>query len=539
MPATEHRVSLPPRYRIVRHIADGGMASVWAAEDELLGRLVAVKVLAPAYAQDDRAHKRFSREARAGARLSDHPHVVTVFDIGESPTPPTRPFMVMEYFRGGTVADRLRSGQAIPRPLAVRWLAEAASALDAAHAEDVVHRDVKPANLLLDDRGRLAVGDFGIATVASEASVTQTGQVLGTAAYISPEQALGQPATAASDRYALAAVAYELLTGQRPFTADSAAAQARAHIEATVPDASAVASLPAEAARVLDRGMAKDPADRPATASAFVTELERALGGGAQPVDAPTAATQPMSPRPPAVVPAPAPRRPAPVPAGPPTLARAHREEGPPPGRARRRALPLLALLAAALLAGGVIAALGTGGGGEGSSEQGSGAARQSGGSGGSRGDGASSGGGSSGSSSGSTASAKKKAKPKAQQKPAAPAPAPATTTPSNTGSGDNPVALNDQGFERIRAGDFAGAVPVLERSVRAFRAQGRKDEMAYAFALFNLGQALNKSGRPAEAVPYLEERLKISDFKRNVVRFELAAARSAAGQPSKGDGDD
>ena len=118
MPATEHRVSLPSRYRVVRHIADGGMASVWAAEDELLGRLVAVKVLAPAYAQDERAHKRFTREARAGARLSDHPHVVTVFDIGEHAG---RPFMVMEHFSGGTVADRLRSGQPIPRPLSVRW----------------------------------------------------------------------------------------------------------------------------------------------------------------------------------------------------------------------------------------------------------------------------------------------------------------------------------------------------------------------------------------------------------------------------------
>jgi eukaryotic-like serine/threonine-protein kinase len=557
MPATEHRVSLPPRYRVVRHIADGGMASVWAAEDELLGRLVAVKVLAPAYAQDDRAHKRFSREARAGARLSDHPHVVTVFDIGESPTPPTRPYMVMEYFPAGTVADRLRSGQPIPRPLAVRWLAEAASALDAAHAQDVVHRDVKPANLLLDDRGRLAVGDFGIATVASEASVTQTGQVLGTAAYISPEQALGHPATAASDRYALAAVGYELLTGQRPFTADSAAAQARAHVEATVPDASAVASLPREVGRLLDRGMAKDPGDRPATASAFVAELERALGAGAQPVDAPTEATRPLptgavptpavpppprtsapGPVTPRVAAPPQPSRPTSTPASPPMPAGPPRVRGPASGRSRRRALPVLALLAAALLAGGVIAALGSGGGDEGSGAQGSGAARHGG---ASAGDGGSSSSGDSSSGSGSGASATKKAKPKKQQKkqqkPAAPAPA--ATPPSDTGSGDNPVALNDQGFERIKGGDFAGAVPVLERSVNAFRAQDRKDEMAYAFALFNLGQALNKSGRPAEAIPYLEERLRVSDFKRNVVRFELAAARSAAGQPSKGDSPD
>ena len=143
--------------------------------------------------------------------------MVTVYDIGEHDG---RPFMVMEHFSGGTVADRLRSGRDIPRALALRWLREAADALDCAHGHDVVHRDVKPANLLIDERGRLAVGDFGIATVATEASLTQTGQVLGTAAYISPEQARGHAATDASDRYALAVVAFELLTGRRPFTAD-------------------------------------------------------------------------------------------------------------------------------------------------------------------------------------------------------------------------------------------------------------------------------------------------------------------------------
>jgi eukaryotic-like serine/threonine-protein kinase len=216
MPVSEHRIALPTRYRVVRHIANGGMASVWLAEDELLGRLVAVKVLSAGYAQEERANRRFLREARAGARLSECRHVVTVYDIGEHEG---RPFMVMEHFPGGTVADRLRSGRDVPRALALRWLREAAEALDCAHGHDVVHRDVKPANLLLDERGRLAVGDFGIATVATEASLTQTGQVLGTAAYISPEQARGHPATDASDRYALAVVAFELLTGRRPFPA--------------------------------------------------------------------------------------------------------------------------------------------------------------------------------------------------------------------------------------------------------------------------------------------------------------------------------
>src|SRR4051812_27678078 len=146
MPATEQSVALPPRYRVVRHIANGGMASVWAAEDELLGRLVAVKVLSPALSSDERAQRRFVREARAAARLGDCRHVMTIYDIGEHDG---RAFMVMEHFAGGTVADRLRARRPIPRPAAVRWLRETAEALDCAHGHNVVHRDVKPANLLL------------------------------------------------------------------------------------------------------------------------------------------------------------------------------------------------------------------------------------------------------------------------------------------------------------------------------------------------------------------------------------------------------
>src|SRR4051794_19214150 len=286
MPAAASRVALPDRYRVVRHIANGGMAAVWAAEDEVLMRLVAVKVLSPAYAEEESARMRFSREARAGAKLGDHPNIVTVFDVGEHEG---LPFMVMEHFAGGSVGDRLRQEEPIPRPTAIRWLREAASALDHAHRHGVVHRDVKPANLLLDGRGRCAVGDFGIATVASEASVTLTGQVLGTAAYISPEQAVGEPATAASDRYALAVVAWEILTGHRPFAGETPAAQARAHVEAPVPMAStAHAGLPPAVHRVLERGLAKDPGERPPTAGTLVDEIEAALGDEAEPVTAPT-----------------------------------------------------------------------------------------------------------------------------------------------------------------------------------------------------------------------------------------------------------
>src|SRR6059036_1043803 len=205
MPATEHRVRLPDRYRVTRRIAAGGMATVYACQDQVLGRLVAVKVLAPHVAADSDAAARFQREARAAARVSDHPHVVTIYDIGAHEG---TAFIVMEYLPGGTLNDRLRSGEPIPRATAVRWLDEAASALDHAHRAGIVHRDVKPANLLLDANGRLAVGDFGIARMATDSGVTSSGTVLGTAAYISPEQALGKAATSASDRYALAVVAY-------------------------------------------------------------------------------------------------------------------------------------------------------------------------------------------------------------------------------------------------------------------------------------------------------------------------------------------
>jgi serine/threonine protein kinase len=509
MPVSEHRIALPTRYRVVRHIANGGMASVWLAEDEVLGRRVAVKVLAAGYAEDERANRRFVREARAGARLSECRHVVTVYDIGEHDG---RPFMVMEYFSGGTVADRLRSGRDVPRALALRWLREAADALDCAHGHDVVHRDVKPANLLIDERGRLAVGDFGIATVATEASLTQTGQVLGTAAYISPEQARGHAATDASDRYALAVVAFELLTGRRPFTADHPAAQARAHVEESVPLASAASTgLTPRVDRVLATGMAKDPAERPATASDFMDALEVALDGEPAPVGPPTAVTAPIAPAPPRP-----PTRPVHV----------------TPARAKRRWPGLAALAALALVAGAAIAiAAGTGGKGDGGATT----AKHT------------------------TTAAHAASKPKSRSKAKAaqsqattqaPAQSQATTQastqttqsapttqtpPAAQAKSDDPVALNDQGFALIGQGKPNDAVAPLQRSVEAFRAQGRKGEVGYAYALYNLGNALRLSGRPADAIPYLQERLQVSNYKRGVVEKELRTAQQQAGQkPSK-----
>src|SRR3954471_758341 len=188
MPALEHSVSLPDRYRVTRRIASGGMATVYACEDQVLGRLVAVKVLAAHFAADPSAGESLQRGGRAAARVSDHPNVVTIYDIGEHEG---TAFIVMEYFPGGTVADRLRGDDPVPHPTALRWIDEGPPPPHHAHPPAVVHRGVKPSNLLLDANGRVAVADFGIARMASEAGVTSTGVVLGTAAYLSPEQALG------------------------------------------------------------------------------------------------------------------------------------------------------------------------------------------------------------------------------------------------------------------------------------------------------------------------------------------------------------
>jgi predicted Ser/Thr protein kinase len=251
------------------------MGEVYRATDSVLSRTVAVKLLSERYATQDDARARFRREATAAARLSSAPNVVTVFDVAEHRG---RPLIVMEYLEGGSVHDRLREGGRVPRDRALRWLEQAADALDRAHSHGVVHRDVKPANLLLDREGNVHVSDFGIASTTGDDTLTAPGTVLGTAGYLSPEQARGEPATAASDRYALGVVAFELLTGRRPFSGDTPTTEAFAHIHADVPSAVAVdPTLPAGVDDVFRRALAKDPAERPAGARELVNELQVAL----------------------------------------------------------------------------------------------------------------------------------------------------------------------------------------------------------------------------------------------------------------------
>ena len=262
--------ALPSRYTSVAHLASGGMGDVYRATDGLLGRTVAVKVLAERHARNADVRARFTREARAAARLSAHPSVVTVFDVGEHEG---QPFIVMEYLDGGSVYDRIRSAPVAPG-CAVEWLRQAAAGLDAAHAQGIVHRDVKPANLLLDDEDRVHVTDFGIASAAGFDTLTLPGTVLGTAGYLSPEQARGKSATAASDRYALGVVAYELLTGERPYAAETPVTEAFAHLNAPIPSAAKVApALPHGVDAVFERALAKEPDARPASAGELVEEL--------------------------------------------------------------------------------------------------------------------------------------------------------------------------------------------------------------------------------------------------------------------------
>jgi tRNA A-37 threonylcarbamoyl transferase component Bud32 len=267
-------VHLPDRYHGPERIGRGGMAEIYRATDEVLGRVVAVKVLAERYAEDPGVRERFTREALAAARLSGRPNVVTIFDVGEAEG---RPFIVMEYLAGGSLEDRIRAGR-VRTGQAFDWLEQAAVALDAAHAEGVVHRDVKPANLLLDGSDNAHVADFGIASAAGMDSLTKTGTVIGTAAYLSPEQALGERATPGSDRYALAVVAWELLTGRRPFGGDTPAAEAAAHVHAELPAiGSQRRDLPQELDGVFARALAKEPADRYGSAAEFVADLRDAV----------------------------------------------------------------------------------------------------------------------------------------------------------------------------------------------------------------------------------------------------------------------
>jgi tRNA A-37 threonylcarbamoyl transferase component Bud32 len=276
---------LQRRYRLDSVIATGGMGTVWAGEDLLLGRRVAVKVLLLAATGDPLAADRVRREARAAASLR-HPNVACVYDYGHEDG---LDFLVMELLDGESLAARLYELGAL-RPDEAAWVAtEVAGALDAAHRAGVVHRDVKPGNIVLTADGEVKLLDFGIAASAGQRASPGQDGLVGTAPYLAPECALGAPADPASDVYALGVVVYEMLAGRPPFTGESMAAVAAAHVHNTPPPLASLApGVPPAMAAVCERALAKDPAARPPSAGALAAQLTAALA-----VRAPAPSTAP------------------------------------------------------------------------------------------------------------------------------------------------------------------------------------------------------------------------------------------------------
>jgi eukaryotic-like serine/threonine-protein kinase len=277
------------RFRVERTLGHGGMAIVYLANDEDLHRPVAVKVLAEHLADDESIRKRFLREARLAARLS-HPNVVHVYDAGETEG---QLFIVMEYVPGETLAA---SGK-IPTLDAVRLALQACAGLQHAHDAGLIHRDVKPGNLLLRGDGVLKVADFGLARTADTTHLTQLGTILGTAAYLAPEQAAGEEVTTAADIYSLGAVLYELLTGRPPFQFDSLAELAEKQSTGVItPVREVEPAVPEPVEAVVMRCLAREPRFRPASAAEVAHDLASAGEVPTEPLLA-TALTEPLQAR--------------------------------------------------------------------------------------------------------------------------------------------------------------------------------------------------------------------------------------------------
>jgi serine/threonine-protein kinase len=453
----------PPRYRGPKLIGHGGMGDIYRATDDMLGRAVAIKVLAERYAGDEPVRSRFTREALAAARLSSEPNTITIFDVGEWRD---RPFIVMEYLGGGSLEQRLRDEGAQPHDRALAWLEQTARALDAAHAQGVVHRDVKPGNLLLDRDGNVHVADFGIATAAGLDSLTQTGTIIGTAGYLSPEQAQGERATGASDVYALGVVAFELLTGARPYESDSTTAEAAAHAYAPIPSASERNPvLPPGVDGVFERVLAKVPDERFESASAFVAALRSAL--------ARTAGAAPTRP----------------LPTTTPTVPL--RRQARPSGQGVRL-LPVLVGLLLLLGAGGaVLAALVSGGGGSGRETTFVTTVRQQ----------------------GTTVR-----ETVTTQAPPPPQPTPPPPQPAASGA-----QLNDAGFAKMQAGDYAGALPLLEQAVGALQGTGSLTE---AYASYNLAFTRFALGNCDGVVDLLNRSESIQGRRKEIDRLRKSATK-------------
>jgi eukaryotic-like serine/threonine-protein kinase len=527
---------LNDRYRVIRHLGSGGMASVLLCEDERLGRQVAVKRLHADSPGD--VEQRFNREAKLGASLN-HPNLVSVFDTA---TDDEGVLIVMEYVDGEPLSRMLRRGPLRPEEVA-RIVSDVGDALDHAHAQGVIHRDVKPGNVLIREDGVTKLADLGIATASDGTRITRSGTVLGTAAYMAPEQLDGRGAGREADIYALAAIAFEALGGRKP--RDGRTPVEIAHKIATDPAPDlrdAWPKAPKAAAEVLKRGMALDPDKRPASAGELARDLAKALdeqpeqtaptrflrrrskgaaaaapaaaAGGAAAAAAPAAASAPA-----ARAPAAAPARAAAAPRSEATASREPDATAPPRRRGRRRPSAgaiVLALVFIALAGATIAGAVLSGGDDEGSSPSADRTPAEQ---------------------PAKPNKAKKKKEPKAkkepkqeqEQEPAAPAapaePAPAEEAPT-TGDPATGAQLNSEGFALMNQGRYDEAIPVLQRAVDSFP-EGTSD-LNYAYALFNLGKSLRLAGRPDEAIPILEQRLQIPN-QTETVQQELDLAKQQA----------
>jgi len=266
--------SLNDRFRLEEKIGSGGMSTVYRAYDPTLERWVAIKVMHRDISEDPDSLERFRREARAVARLS-HPHVVTVIDFGEDDG---TPYIVLEYVEGETLKERIKRMGRLPVAEAVAYAIEVGRALGSAHSERLVHRDVKPQNVLIDLQGRGKVTDFGIARSLEDGGLTAPGRVLGTTDYVSPEQALGKEVTEQSDVYSLGVVLYEMLTGEVPFKAESQVGVAMQHVREPLPDVQRRRpEVSASLAAVLEHSTAKETANRYASVEEMVHDLEEVL----------------------------------------------------------------------------------------------------------------------------------------------------------------------------------------------------------------------------------------------------------------------
>ena len=465
------------------------MATVYLAEDERLGRKVAVKRLHADSPED--AAQRFEREAKVGASLS-HPNLVTVFDTVADDE---GVLIVMEYVEGENLAQ-LMSRERVPAEQGVSIIRQVAGALDHAHQVGVVHRDVKPANILITPDGKAKVVDLGIATASERTQITAAGTVLGTPSYMAPEQLEGGKITKAVDIYALGAVAFELLSGKKARQGRTPVEIAHQIANDPVPDIrKAWSDAPPAAADTLQHAMARDPQERPQTAGQLARGLDDAF-------KATTPRPEPATTRPipfqrnerPARTPAPVPRRQAvPPPRG-------------PAARKTRRGLPgwipVALVIAALLVAAGAIMSLSNGGSDKGTAPV---VATKN------------------------KAPAKKKSS--AQQKPQQtntqqqPASTGSQTTQSQApATNGDPSQMQLQAHNLINQGKYDQAI-ALDKAVVD---KGPGTGLTYAYALYDLGHALRLAGRPDEAIPVLQQRMKINN-QRDVVKAELEQAKKDA----------